>query len=108
MTELHQRVRAYLTVTFHFSDDQIDQMLPGFFDTLRDHVATLEQAIGGEAGQLARAAHTLKGALLNLGLEPEAAIALELEELGNAGGADPASLTLLVRRLRDHLAMAGL
>jgi HPt (histidine-containing phosphotransfer) domain-containing protein len=106
MTGLDQRIRAYLAATFHFSDDQIAQMLPSFVDTLRGHLAAVDQAIAGDDGQLAKAAHTLKGALLNLGLEAEVAIALELEERGTDGvGADKASLLSLTKRLREKLAL---
>ena len=103
MTELSRRIRAYLTTTFHFSNGQIDQMLPVFLDTLHDHLVALERVIAENSGQIATTAHTLKGALLNLGLDTEAATALELEELGNAGGSDTASLTLLVNDLREKL-----
>ena len=104
MIELNQRIRAYLTASFHFSDDQLEQMLPSFLDTLRGHLARVEDAIAANAGQLASTAHTLKGALLNLGLEAEAAIALELEKHGNAGTSDTAALTLLTKCLREKLA----
>ena len=106
MTGLNQRIRAYLAATFHFSDDQIAQMLPCFLDTLRNHLTVVEQTIAGDADQLAKAAHTLKGALLNLGLEAEVAIARELEERGTNGGvADKASLLSLTKRLREKLAL---
>ena len=104
MTELNQRIRAYLTTTFHFSDAQLEQMLPGFFDTLRGHLAAVEKAIAEDVGQIARTAHTLKGALLNLGLEAEAAIALELEERGDTAVADTAAMVSLSKRLREKLA----
>ncbi|MDR3089453.1 MAG: Hpt domain-containing protein [Desulfobulbaceae bacterium] len=104
MTELNQRIRVYLTATFHFSDEQLSQMLPGFFDTLRGHLAAVEQSIAGDSEELSRAAHTLKGALLNLGLEPEAALALELEERGMDSAADRGDLSALARRLRMMLA----
>jgi len=103
MAEIKQRIRTYLAITFHFSDAQIEQMAPGFFVTLRGHLETLERAIAEDPAQTARAAHTMKGALLNLGLEAEAAIALELEKRGNAGASDIASLTLLARNLRKKL-----
>jgi len=106
MTGLDQRIRAYLTTTFHFSDEQINQMLPSFLDTLRGHLAVVDQAIAEDAGQLGKAAHTLKGALLNLGLEAEVAIAVELEELGMNGGADKAFLASLAKRLREKLALS--
>jgi len=105
MNGLNQRICAYLTATFHFSDEQINQMLPSFLDTLRSHLAVVDQAIAEDAGQLAKAAHTLKGALLNLGLEPEVAIALELEERGTDGAADKASLINLAKSLREKLAL---
>ena len=106
MTGLNQRIRAYLAATFHFPDEQINQMLPSFLDTLRGHLAVVEQAIAEDSGQLAKAAHTLKGALLNLGLEAEVAIARELEDLGMKGGAaDQASLFSLTKRLREKLAL---
>ena len=104
MSDLHERVRAHLTATFHFTHDQIEQMLPSFFDTLRGHMAAVERAIDENTGQLARTAHTLKGALFNLGLEAEADIAMELEKRGMDGDFDTASLMVLSKRLREKLA----
>ena len=54
-------------------------------------------------GELERAAHTLKGALLNISAEPAAEAASRLEQLGRAGdlGGGAAALRELETRLHD-------
>jgi HPt (histidine-containing phosphotransfer) domain-containing protein len=72
-------------------------------------LAAVEQAVSdADAKVLERAAHTLKGALLNIAAGPAAKVACGLEELGHSGtvqGADGqvASLREEIDRLRRHL-----
>jgi len=62
-----------------FSEDA-----PGYLETLR---RALDRS---NAGDLMKAAHTLKGALWALGARTAAALAQDLERIGRAGGLDGA------------------
>ncbi len=79
-------IKKYLETQFHLPGEQIDSMLPDFMATLKEHLHTLETALeGGNLTCLAKAGHTIKGALLNLGLSECAEIALTIEERGKEG-----------------------
>ncbi len=74
-------IRQYLVEQFELTDDQIDGMLPVFIDTLHGHMKELDRLACQEDIQgMNKMAHTLKGALLNLGLKYLAGIALKLEK----------------------------
>lgn len=96
-------IRKYLCSRFNFPDEQIDQMLPSFITTLGEHMTGLEGALqSGDLVELGRKGHTIKGALLNLGLHEFADIALEIEQKGRDQdqSVDYASL---VEQLRNNL-----
>ena len=79
-------IKNYLAEQFHLKEEQIESMLPGFISTLATHLQKLESAVdGNNPFEIGRAAHTLKGALLNLGLEECAKTALFIEEKGKTG-----------------------
>ena len=99
-----QEIADYLQRTFNFSREQIAQMMPSFVETLLGHLDKVESAItAGDFSLLARAAHAMKGALLNLGMNDAAEIAVLLEENGKnppqEGGFD-----LLLAQLKEKLA----
>lgn len=76
-----ESVKQYLVLQFELTDEQIDTMLPVFIDTLHGHMKELEQMVSKDDIQgMKKMAHTLKGALLNLGLKDFADIALRLEK----------------------------
>ena len=80
-------IRIHLAEQFNLTDEQIESMLPGFVETLAGHMQNLEEALFENDPQATgRAAHTLKGALLNLGMEECAKIALLIEEKGKGDG----------------------
>jgi len=74
-------VRKYLVEQFELTDEQIEGMLPIFIDTLHGHMKELGKLAGEDDFQgMNKMAHTLKGALLNLGLKDLADTALILEK----------------------------
>ncbi len=82
---MKENIRKHLLEQFNLTAEQIDTMLPAFITTLRSHLATLEKAIEEKnLEQIGKAAHTIKGALLNLGLEQSAEIAYSIEKSGKA------------------------
>lgn len=64
-------------------------MLPSFISTLAGHMEKLGDAVNGKDPLLVgKAGHTLKGALLNLGLLECADIAMEMEQNGKRGNTE--------------------
>ncbi len=99
-----QQIHSYLCTQFSLKVEQVDALLPGFLTTLATHLANVEQAWGGgELIALSKAAHTMKGALLNLGLTDAAELAQQIEIHGreNDRAIDYAAL---VAELRSNLA----
>ena len=82
---MKENIRKYLSAQFNLSTEQIDTMLPAFMTTLHSHLQTLEKSIEAQnLEQIGKAAHTIKGALLNLGLENSAEIAYRIEKSAKA------------------------
>ena len=76
-------IREHLKEQYKFSAEQIDAMLPSFLATLTSHIGVLEQALAEQSPlQVGKAAHTIKGAFLNLGLNDCAELARSIEEMG--------------------------
>lgn len=98
-----QQIRDYLKVQFNLSPEQIDALIPDFLNTLAEHFFNLEAALHrGDDRQLGKAGHTIKGALLNLGLHDCAEIAYRIEKKGKAGE-KTADSRKLVASLREKL-----
>lgn len=80
------QIRQYLCAQFQLSPEQVQEMLPGFIGILSSHMANMEQALDqNDLIALGKAGHTMKGALLNLGLDDCARLARHIEERGKAG-----------------------
>ena len=78
-------------------------MLPSFLATLEDHMGSLEKALAEDDPLLAgKAAHTIKGAFLNLGLGECAELARNIEEAGKSG-CNVDDLAAQVQKLRQQL-----
>ena len=100
-----QRVKTYLSEQFHLTPEQIESMFPCFITTLVTHMQSLENALAGNDLSLTgKAAHTMKGALLNLGMGECAEIAMLIEEKAKGGGEDSADFKKLIEELHTHLA----
>ncbi len=81
------RIKEYLKAQFNLPEDQVELMLPEFKKTLKDHLARLEEIQKlDNLTELGKAAHTIKGAFLNLGLQDCAEVAMKIED--NASKSD--------------------
>ncbi len=99
-----EQIQSYLCGKFHLPVEQVGEMLPSFLITLDSHMGKLESAWeSGDLSSLGRAGHTIKGALLNLGLHECAEIALRIEEKGKAED-DNADYQEMIKELRHNLA----
>lgn len=73
-------VKSYLRQHFGLPEEQIELMLPDFKKTLSQHMNALASAHQqGDLSVLKDAAHTMKGALLNLGFSDTAELAQKIE-----------------------------
>ena len=83
--EYHQIIREHLSTAYLLPEEKIETVLPRFLASLQDLIQDLERTAGAESREaLGRAGHTMKGALLNLGLKELAAIAFVLEQSSRA------------------------
>ena len=81
--EYHQIIREHLSTAYLLPEEKIETVLPRFLASLQDLIQDLERTAETESREaLGRAGHTMKGALLNLGLKELAAIAFVLEQSG--------------------------
>lgn len=84
--QLHTLVRKHLNQKFDLPDDQVDLMLPEFKNTLVQHLNELQAAHQkNNLTILNVAAHKIKGALLNLGLQDSAKLAEKIESESASG-----------------------
>jgi HPt (histidine-containing phosphotransfer) domain-containing protein len=98
-----EQIKDYLVNQFNLPPEQIETMLPGLITTLADHIDNLEVALEqGDLEQLGKAGHTIKGALLNLGIEECADIAYSIEMNGKTGN-DDINYQQLVKSIREKL-----
>ncbi len=78
-------IKVYLGKQFGLSEAQVTVMLPDFIDTLAKHMNVLDRdLLEGDLKALGKSGHTMKGALMNLGLHDCAALALQVEMGGKS------------------------
>lgn len=98
-----EEIKHYLVHHFNLPPEQIASMLPNLIETLADHIDNLEAELEQQdLERLGKAGHTIKGALLNLGLQECADIAYDIETNGKAGNTD-VNYQQLVRSIREKL-----
>jgi len=91
-----QVIREHMKSSYLLSDDKITAILPGFLATLKSHIDNLEEKLSqGEPAALGVAGHTIKGALLNLGLFELADTAHVIEQRGKLLDTDTDYCTLV-------------
>ncbi len=96
-------IRSYLTEKFHLPEEQVREMMPNFVVALSSHMEKIETALqSGDRAILGKSGHTMKGALLNLGLFESAEIAKMIELKGKAND-ESADFQGLVQKLRKTL-----
>ncbi len=80
-SEYHEKIREHLRSYYLLSDDRIDAVLPRFIETLQSLMNDLDRVFEtGRGESLSKAGHSLKGALLNLGLSELAEQAFAVEK----------------------------
>jgi len=94
-----QVIKEHMKSSYLLSDEKIAEILPGFLATMKNHLDNLEEKLAkGEPAELGVAGHTIKGALLNLGLFELADTAHIIEQRGKLLDTDTDYITLV-----DHL-----
>ncbi len=79
-------VEQHLMKQYNLEADQVSQMVSLSIQTLKESLAGADQAWqGGDLGELAAAAHKIKGVLLSLALDRQAEMARDIEVSGKAG-----------------------
>lgn len=97
------QIHGYLCEKFHLPAEQVNEMMPSFIIALSSHMSKLDSALqSGDLEILGRAGHTMKGALLNLGLHDSVSIALEIEQKGKSQD-ESADYQALLESLRKNL-----
>lgn len=85
---LNTQVKKHLRQQYGLADEQIEAMMPEFKKTLSQHMKSLTVAYQQDnLVVLKEAAHTMKGALLNLGFTVSAQLAQQIEIESAAGNA---------------------
>ena len=103
MNPYREEIKQYLLKQFSLLPEQADDLLPELITALSGHIDGLETALkGNDPALLGKAAHTIKGALLNLGLQECAGLACSIEKSGKAGRKDT-NYQELVRSIREKL-----
>ena len=75
-----QVIRQHLQHAYLLNEEKTAEMIPVFITSLRGQVERLQGLVGaGDREELGRAGHTIKGALLNMGLSDLAELAHRLE-----------------------------
>ena len=97
---LNTQVKKYLSQHFGLPDEQIEVMMPEFRKTLSQHMNGLTSAHRQNSLiALKDAAHTMKGALLNLGFAESAQLAQKIEMESGAGNT-MIDYSLLIDKIR--------
>ncbi|HHB75655.1 MAG TPA: Hpt domain-containing protein [Desulfobulbus sp.] len=100
--EYKRLIRDHLLRAYMLSDEKIDIFLPRFLTTLTTHLDNLQQPLQTRnLAELCKVAHTLKGALLNLGLRELADIAYHIELQSRAGDGTTDYLALVEQLHRE-------
>ena len=103
MLNFSTRIKKYLSEQFNLPEDQVELMLPEFKKTLKDHMAALEDVQNhNNLKDLGKAAHTIKGAFLNLGLQDCAELAMKVEDNATLGNMQT-DYTALIASIREKV-----
>ncbi|MDH3349617.1 MAG: Hpt domain-containing protein [Desulfobulbaceae bacterium] len=89
-SEYREKIRAHFKKAYNLPDKKMDEVLPRFLKLLADHLEKFEQiSTKQDLLALCRAGHSLKGALLNMGLEELAEETYQLEKLCKSNNKSP-------------------
>jgi HPt (histidine-containing phosphotransfer) domain-containing protein len=103
MGDLIERAKKTLFEQLGLEGEELNEFIQMAKSSLTENFTELDKAFTeGDIETLARRAHTIKGVLLNLGLEEEAAFAKEIE-LEAKGGADKEKLGKMIEKLKETI-----
>lgn len=95
-------IRQHLKTAYLLSDEKTDEVLPVFYGALLSHLHHLEEVLAaGDLQQLGKTGHTVKGALLNLGLPDLAALAYTIEKKGKENDKTTNFVSLVTQLKRE-------
>ncbi|HID69760.1 MAG TPA: Hpt domain-containing protein [Desulfobacterales bacterium] len=98
------RVTAFLCEYYKLPAEKVADMLPTFLNVLQNHMIKMEKTVAeGDIQSIGNVGHTLKGALMNLGLDDFAEIAQTIEREGKAGRSE-VDYSGLVDQLKENMA----
>lgn len=96
-------IRQHLKTAYLLSDEKTEEVLPVFYGALLSHLHHLEEVLAsGDLEQLGKTGHTVKGALLNLGLPDLAALAYTIEKKGKEHD-NATNFSSLVTQLKEEV-----
>ena len=100
--EYHQIIREHLSTAYLLSEEKIETVLPRFLESLQALIFNLERAAETDSREtLSRVGHTIKGALLNLGLKELAAIAFVVEQNSLAADFEQNSMEIIAELKKE-------
>jgi len=101
---LTDRLTTFLCDYYKLPAEKVADMLPTFLNVLQNHMINMEKSVEeGNIQTIGSAGHTLKGALMNLGLDDFAEIAQIIEREGKAGRSET-DYSGLVEQLKKKMA----
>jgi HPt (histidine-containing phosphotransfer) domain-containing protein len=106
--EYKKSIRDHLRNAYMLNDEKIRTFLPQFLNTLLTHLDNLQAPLqANNLSEMSKAGHTLKGALLNLGLSELAEIAYNIELQGKARHTTADYQAMLQQLQREIRSFAG-
>ncbi len=103
-----QVIQDHMKSSYLLSDDKINAILPSFLTALESHLGALEEKLAeGELASLGVAGHTIKGALLNLGLFELADTAHKIELHGKLPDNDTDCPDLVTQLKKSIITITG-
>lgn len=101
--EYIDNITSYLTTEFELSQEQIDEMLPLFVETIHSHMKKLEETVKeNDFIAMKKMGHTMKGGLLNLGITELADLAFQIESF-SVGEDDIIECKNIVEKLKAKI-----
>jgi HPt (histidine-containing phosphotransfer) domain-containing protein len=102
-SSMNTQIKNHLRQHFALPEEQIELMLPEFKKTLSQHMSGLLSAYRQEnLIDLKNAAHTIKGALLNLGFSESAQLAQTIE-MESAAGNNMINYSSLIDTIKSNI-----
>ena len=99
-----KKVKSYLSQELGVGEEEIENLIQLARDSLRENFEKLDKYLSeNRIEDFARVAHTIKGILLNLGLEEKAEFSKEIE-LKAKEGETKENLAQMVENLKKYLA----